>query len=114
MQYSIESITRKCVKGYGFLSFMRNFSSKYRKKVQDTGLAALKTASKKTVQKAAEATDEFIGNKTLDKIAKQKPVIDENSKNLEEIVIPPEKREEILNELRQVLKKWNIINNLSY
>ena len=50
----------------------------------------------------------------LDKIAKQKPVIDENSKNLEEIVIPPEKREEILNELRQVLKKWNTINNLSY
>ena len=45
---------------------------------------------------------------------KQKPVIDENSKNLEEIVIPPEKREEILNELRQVLKKWNTINNLSY
>ena len=32
-----------------------------------------------------------------------KPVIDENSRNAEEIIIPPEKREKILNELRQVL-----------
>ena len=28
---------------------------------------------------------------------------DENSRNVEEIVIPPEKRDEILNELRQIL-----------
>ena len=28
---------------------------------------------------------------------------------VEEITIPPEKREEILNELRQVLAKWNTI-----
>ena len=28
---------------------------------------------------------------------------DENSRNVEEIIIPPEKREEIFNELRQVL-----------
>ena len=33
---------------------------------------------------------------------KPKPVIAENSRNVEEIV-PPEKRQEILNELRQVL-----------
>ena len=51
---------------------------------------ALKTASK---NEAAEATGEFIGNKIPDKIVK--PV--------EEMIIPPEKREEILNELRQVL-----------
>ena len=30
-----------------------------------------------------------------------------NSRNVEEINIPSEKREEILNELRQILKKWN-------
>ena len=30
---------------------------------------------------------------------KPKPVIYENSRNAEEIVIPPEKRQEILNEL---------------
>ena len=28
---------------------------------------------------------------------------DENSRNVEEIVIPPEKRDEISNELRQIL-----------
>ena len=31
-----------------------------------------------------------------------KPVSDENSRNVEEIIIPPEKREEILNQLREV------------
>ena len=34
---------------------------------------------------------------------KPKPVPDENSRNVEEKVIPPKKREEILNELRQFL-----------
>ena len=74
----------------------------------DTGLDASKTASKKVVHKAAEATGEFIENKIADvlaklnndKIVKEKPVVDENSRNFEEITIPPEKREEILNELR--------------
>ena len=61
----------------------------------DTGVDALKTASIKVISKAGE----FIGNKIGDKILK--PV--------EEIIIQPEKREEILNELKQVLQKWNII-----
>ena len=67
----------------------------------DTGRDALKSASKKVVRKVAEATGKFIGNKIADavakskddKIIKQKPVIDENSRNVEEIIIPPEKRE---------------------
>ena len=63
MQYFIEPRTRKCVKGYGFFSFVRNFSNKYRKQLLDTGLVALKSASKKVVHKAAETTGEFIGNK---------------------------------------------------
>ena len=41
--------------------------------------------------------------KINDKIVKPKSVIDEHSKNLEEIVIPAEKREKILTELRVVL-----------
>ena len=36
------------------------------------------------------------------------------SRNVEEIIISPEKREEILNELRQVSKKWNVIKYLKY
>ena len=38
---------------------------------------------------------------------KAKPVIDENSENVEEIITAPEKWEKILNKLRQVLQKWN-------
>ena len=41
---------RKYVKGYGFLSFAR----KYNKKLLDTGLDSLKTASKKIVRKAGK------------------------------------------------------------
>ena len=73
----------------------------------DTGLDSLKTASKKVVHR----TSELLGNKIADavtksnddKIVKPKHVIDENPRNVEEIIIPPEKREEILNALRQVL-----------
>ena len=73
-----------------------------------TGLDAAKTASKKVFHKTAEVTGEMIGNKILKKknsgkIVKPKPLPAENSKNVVEINIPPEKREEILNELKQVL-----------
>lgn len=36
-----------------------------------------------------------------------------NSRSIEEIINPPEKREEILNELIKVFKKWNAINLLN-
>ena len=93
---SIEPRIRKYVKGYGFLSLAR----KCTKQLLDTGLNSLKTASTKVFHK----TSEFLGNKVADavtiksnddKIVKQEPV--------EEIIIPSEKREEILNELRKVL-----------
>ena len=102
---SIEPRTRKYVKRYRFLSFARNLFNKYGKHSLDaafkTGLNGLKTASIKVVQKAAEATGELIGNKIAEKILKPA----ENSRNFEEIVILPEKREKILNELKQVLQK---------
>ena len=85
------------------MSFTRNLFNKYVKQLLDTDakteLDALKSDSKKLVHKAAEATGEFIGNKIADKIANP----DENSRNVEETIIPSEKREKILNELRQVL-----------
>ena len=67
-------------------------------------LYALKTDFKKVAHKAAEATGEFIANKIADKFVKLKLVPDVNSRNVEEIVIPPEKSEEILIELRKLLK----------
>ena len=63
--------------------FLRNFL--------DTGQDALKTAYKKVVHKAAKATGQCIGNEIADKIVKPKHVIDENPRNFEEIIIPPEK-----------------------
>ena len=36
MRYSDEPRFRKYVKGYGFLSFSRNFGNKYSKKLMDT------------------------------------------------------------------------------
>ena len=74
MSYCMEPRTRK---GYGFLSFTRNFSKKYRKELLDTRLDALKTASKKLIHEAAKATYNFIGNKIAGKIVKTRLVIDE-------------------------------------
>ena len=69
----------------------------------DTGLDALKNTFKRVVYKAAEATCEFTRNKIAGKIVKLKHVIDLNLNNVEEIIISPEKREEILKKLMQVL-----------
>ena len=72
MRYSTEPRFRKYVKGYGFLSFARKCGDKYGKKLMDTatktGIDAAKTASKRVVQKTAEATGDLIGNKKTDKI----------------------------------------------
>ena len=99
MRYSTEPRFRKYVKGYGFLSFARNFGNKYGKKLMDiatkTGMDAAKIASKRVVQKTAEATGDLIGNRIADKITslgkpKEKPKTKEKP---EEIYIPPEKRQ---------------------
>ena len=55
-----------------------------------TGIDAAKTASKRVVQKTAEATGDLIGNKIADKITLLgKPK--EKTKKVEEIYIPPKK-----------------------
>ena len=84
MRYSIESKERRYVKGYGFLSFARNFGNKYGKKLMNTAIktgtsfnsmygkkltdTAIKTgkdfatiAGKKIVHESAEATGDLIG-----------------------------------------------------
>ena len=72
------------VKGYEFLSFAKsmsqNLSNKYSQKLLDRAKKsttdAIKTASKRVIQKTAEATGDLIGNKTADKItiASKKPL----------------------------------------
>ena len=72
MRYSIEPRGRVYVKGFGFMSFARSMSNKYGKKFVDTAKKsatdAIKTASKRAIQKSAEATGDLIGKKIADKI----------------------------------------------
>ena len=76
MRYSIEPRDRIYVKGYGFLSFAKNMgknlSNKYGQKLLDSAkkstIDAIKTASKRAIQKTAPATGDLIGNKIVDKI----------------------------------------------
>ena len=64
-----------------------------------TRIDAAKTASKRVVQKTAEATEYLIGNKIADKITsvgKSK----EKTKKAEKIYVPPEKRQQIIDNLK--------------
>ena len=55
-RYFMEPRSRKYIKGYGFLSFARNLSHRYRKKLlhtaTKTGLDAVKTVFKKALHKS--------------------------------------------------------------
>ena len=66
-----------------------------------TGIDGAKTASKRVVQKTADATGNLIGNKKADKITSLgKPKENEKTKEIEEIYIRPEKRQQIIDDLR--------------
>ena len=86
---------------------LQNYSKKLIDTATKTGIDAAKTASKRVVQKTAEATGDLIGNKIADKItlvakSKSKQKKDEiNEVNeTEEIYIPPQRRQQIINDLR--------------
>ena len=93
-RYFTEPRTRKYIKGYGLLSFAR----KYKKQLLDTGLDSLKTASKKIVHKVGE----FLGNKIADAVTKSNDDKIVKEEPVEGLIIPPEKRDEILKKLREV------------
>ena len=97
-------------------------SNKYGKKLLDSAKKstkdAIKTTSKRGIQKTAEATSNLIGNKIADKItsvSKKKPAKelpnDETKEEDVEIATPkkryisPEERQQIIDELRLVPKK---------
>ena len=71
IRYSVEHKDRIYVKGYGFLYFAKSMSNEYSQKLFDSakesGAVAIKTASKRAIQKSAEATGDSIGNKIADK-----------------------------------------------
>ena len=118
MRYSIEPRDRIYVKGYGFLSFAKNMgkslSNKYGQKLLDSAKKsttdAIKTASKRAIQKTAEATGDLIGNKIDDKITSVSKKSNNNNEDVEltthkKRYIFPEERQQIINELRLVPKK---------
>ena len=75
------------------------------KKLMDTattpGVDAVKTDSKRVVQKTAEATGDLIGNKIADKITSLgKTKNKEKEEERQEIYIPAEKRQPIIDDLR--------------
>ena len=89
------------------MSFARKFDDKYGKKLMDTtsktGIDAAKTASKRVVQMTAEATGDLIGNKIADEITsigKSKSNKKNETNEIQEIYITPEKRQQIIDDLR--------------
>ena len=83
MRYSIEPRTK-----------IFSFARKYKNQILDKGLDASK--------KVAHETGEFIGNKIEDVVTKSNGNT-EKQEPVEEIIIPSEKPEEILNKLRRAL-----------
>ena len=117
MLYSIGPRERRYLKGYGFLSFAknidRNLSNKYGQKLVNTAKKsatdALKIASKRAIQKTAEASGDLVGNFTADKITSisKTPASEPNSNAVsneisKERYISPQERQKIIDELRLI------------
>ena len=119
MRHWIEPNDKIYVKGYGFFSSPKNMgthlSNKYGQKLSASATKsaadAIKTDSKRAIQKTAEATGDFTGNKIADKITIisgwSSRELQNNDAN-DEIEVPkeryvsPEKRQQIIDELRLV------------
>ena len=139
MRYSLEPSYRRYVQGQGFISFAKNIGNKYGrkifdksidvgksmkknmvKKILDNSISAgkdfAKIAGKKVLTKSAEATEDMIGNKMADRITKstrnkEQKEDDRIMEETQELIIPPEKREQIIKDLNYFNSniKWNTI-----
>ena len=124
MRYSLEPHYRRYVQGQGLMSFARNIGNKYGKKIFDVsksmknkygkkildnslsaGKDFAKIAGKKVLTKGVEATGDLIGNKIADRITKsarnkEQKEDDRIMEETQDIIIPPEKREQIIRDLK--------------
>ena len=127
MRYSLEPSYRKYVHGHGFMYFAKNIGNKYGRKILDKSIDVSKSmkkygkkildnslspgkdfakiAGKKVLTKSAEATGDMIENKIADKITKStrnkaQKEDDRIMEETQEILIPPEKREQIIRDLK--------------
>ena len=87
-----------------FCHLQENLGDKYGKKLMDTttktGIDAAKTTYKRVVQKTAEATGYIIGNKIAYKITSVGKSKNDETNEIEEIYILPEKKQQIIDDLR--------------
>ena len=121
MRYSIEPKDRIYVNGHGFLSFDKNMvtqlSSKYGQKLLDSAKKinnrCNKNCFKIAIQKTAEAAGDLIGNKIANKttsvskkssakLGSQNNEANDESEAPKERYISPEKRQQIIDELRLI------------
>ena len=128
MRYSLEPSYRRYVQGQGFMSFAKNIGNKYGRKIFDNSIDVgkkygkkygnklldnsisagkdfAKTAGKKVLRKSAEATGDMIGNKIADRITKSsrnkaQKEDDRIMEETQELTIPPEKRQQIIRDLK--------------
>ena len=128
MRYSLEPSYRRYVQGQGFMYFAKNIrnkygtklfdksidvgkkrSNKYGRKILDKSMDAgkdfAKIAGKKVLTKSAEATGDLTCNKIADRITKssrnkEQKKDDRIMEETQEFIIPPEKREQIIRDLK--------------
>ena len=101
MRYSIEPRERIYVKGYGFMSFARNFNDKYGKSLTDLSKTFAKTVGKNILKETAKATGDLIGNKVADKITAKRHNKDEVINGIpKERYISSKERQKIIDELK--------------
>ena len=131
MRYSLEPSYKRYVQGQGFMSFAKNIGNKYGRKIFDksidvgksmkknmvkkilgnslsAGKDFAKIAGKKVLTKSAEATGDLIGNKIADRITKSSRNKDQKEdhrimEETQELIIPSEKREQIIKDLKLLL-----------
>ena len=121
MRYSLEPHYRRYVQGQGFMSFARNIGNKHGRKIfdksLDVGKSMKKKYGKKILDNSLSAGNDFakiagkfgnklvIGNKIADRITKsarnkEQKEDDRIMEETQEIIIPPEKREQIIKDLK--------------
>ena len=128
MRYSLEPSYRKYLQRQGFMSFAKNIGNKYGRKIFDksvdvgkkydkkygnklldnsisAGKDFAKIAGKTVLTKSAEATGDMIGNKIADRITKKsrnkaQKEDDRIMEETQELIIPPEKREQKIRDLK--------------
>ena len=96
----------------------KSMKKKYGKKILDNSLSAgkdfAKITGKKVLTKSAEATGDLIGNKIADRITKSarnkaQKEDDRIMEETQEIIIPPEKREQIIRDSLEIMNILQVI-----